>query len=1096
MAAAVFAVAAAVGGELIAGTALAEIAWSTVLAKAAFSAGLSMVAESMRETPTPQSPFSSEITARKQLIRASAEPRRVIYGATRVSGALLYVANGTDAGYVHFVIAIAGHSCQAINDVWLGDEAIGALDVDGNVTTGRFAGHVRVKKYLGSTTQVTDPDLAAECPEWGAKARPLKGITYVYLRLKRSRDVFPQGIPTPRFEVQGKNDILDVRTGTTGYTDNAALCTLDYLRWKGGFACDADEIVTDTWATAANVCDEDVALTGGGTQKRYRINGSFTMDRGRAEILDKMRQAMAGAVFYTMGQWFGAAGAAESAVMDIDESDLRGPVRIRPRVPDDKVYNAVRGVYTETAMYTETDFPAVTNAAYETQDGGQRLYKDIQLAFETDPTRSQRLAKIDLERHRQQIVVELQMRIRGLTLRPWNVVRLTLAKAGFVNKLFRVVDWKFNLFGGADLVLEEYSPAIYAWGSAEAKAVDPAPDSTLPNPFDIDPPASLTVASVPLTAADGSLIHRLRVAWATPNNPYIRRGTIQYRRTDATVWQEWPVEDPSQGEAEIAPLEAGDYAARMRWETAIGPRSQWATAGGTAGSLTAAPAAASSLTVTGGLFRNHVVWAYGDARRDAIANLWGATTNNRAVANRLTQARWPATDYEHVGLAAGQTWYYWIDISDTSDNPGSWYPSSPTAGVAASPSADPSALLTQLQGALGMDQLAEALASPLAALTSAANLAHPTSELASAVNAAAESALGLLLQADALRDRVRIEQWVTTNTVELGNGVVRLLATAELTTDVEAHLHQVDLTLGAIDGTIIGHTSTLATHGTRLNAAETSISQLQDQIVLKASSAYVDASLASALGAVSPDAVASNTQLLAEGQLQALLDLDTAHDSARKARASLAVAERKLSTQADAQLAEAVERSILDARVALREAAAITETAARVSGDAVNASSIASLLARLETGDYAAIKVLAQATADALGLVLAKYSVKVDANGRVAGIELMSDGTTSAFIVVSDKFLVYRQDGVGAPVQMFTLGTVNGVTSLVLAGNLIADESIIARHLSVTSLSAITATIGTLRTADSGARMEIHDNVIKSFDAAGNRRAQFGDLSL
>lgn len=60
----------------------------------------------------------------------------------------------------------------------------------------------------------------------------------------------------------------------------------------------------------------------------------------------------------------------------------------------------------------------------------------------------------------------------------------------------------------------------------------------------------------------------------------------------------------------------------------------------------------------------------------------------------------------------------------------------------------------------------------------------------------------------------------------------------------------------------------------------------------------------------------------------------------------------------------------------------------------------------------------------------------------------------------------------------------------------IANGAITAAKISVTSLSAITATIGTLRTATSGARVEIMDNVIKVYDASGNLRVQLGDLSL
>lgn len=593
----------AIGSEFVAAKFVwGAMSWTTIAANAALSAGLSLVAESLQETPAQQaSPIASEIQARKQLVRTSAGPRRAIYGEVgRVSGNLLYVAHGTDTGYVHFVIALATHRCQAINDCYLGDDIVGALDGDGNCTEGRFAGFVRIRKYLGTEDQITDPDLAAECPEWGEKNRPAKGICYVYLRLRRDRSVFPQGIPMPRFDIEGKADILDVRTGLTGYTNNAALCTLDYILWKRGFASQLDEVVQSTWIAAANVCDEDVTLpaaAGGGTQKRYTINGSFTVDRGRAEVLDQMRQAMAGAAFYTMGQWYGHAGAADTPVMDISERDLRGPYRIRPRVPDDKIYNAVKGTYTETEFYTETDFPAVTNGTYEAQDGGMRIYKDVKLAFENDPYRAQRLVKIDLERHRQGMVVELPMRIRALKLRPWNIVRLTLAIAGFDNKLFRVLDWKFNLFGGADLVLEEYADAIYTWSSLDATLVDPAPDTTLPNPNTVATPGTPAVVEVKYqTTNSAGVKSRAEMSWAQSTDPFVVDYLPEYRAAAGT----WVTLPPTTGLLATLPdIAPGSYEFRLRARNGIGVVSSYSdTRSKEILGLTDAPADVTGMTLT------------------------------------------------------------------------------------------------------------------------------------------------------------------------------------------------------------------------------------------------------------------------------------------------------------------------------------------------------------------------------------------------------------------------------------------------------------------------------------------------------------------
>jgi hypothetical protein len=47
-------------------------------------------------------------------------------------------------------------------------------------------------------------------------------------------------------------------------------------------------------------------------------------------------------------------------------------------------------------------------------------------------------------------------------------------------------------------------------------------------------------------------------------------------------------------------------------------------------------------------------------------------------------------------------------------------------------------------------------------------------------------------------------------------------------------------------------------------------------------------------------------------------------------------------------------------------------------------------------------------------------------------------------------------------VQVFAIGAVNGVAKLALRADMIVDGTILARHLSVASLSAITANVGTV----------------------------------
>lgn len=62
----------------------------------------------------------------------------------------------------------------------------------------------------------------------------------------------------------------------------------------------------------------------------------------------------------------------------------------------------------------------------------------------------------------------------------------------------------------------------------------------------------------------------------------------------------------------------------------------------------------------------------------------------------------------------------------------------------------------------------------------------------------------------------------------------------------------------------------------------------------------------------------------------------------------------------------------------------------------------------------------------------------------------------------------------------------------VIVGRMLAAQSVTADKMSVGSLSAITATIGTLRTATSGARTEISDNLIRVYDQNNVLRVKMG----
>ena len=62
----------------------------------------------------------------------------------------------------------------------------------------------------------------------------------------------------------------------------------------------------------------------------------------------------------------------------------------------------------------------------------------------------------------------------------------------------------------------------------------------------------------------------------------------------------------------------------------------------------------------------------------------------------------------------------------------------------------------------------------------------------------------------------------------------------------------------------------------------------------------------------------------------------------------------------------------------------------------------------------------------------------------------------------------------------------------VIVSRMLAAKAVTADKLAVTSLSAITANIGLLRTATSGARTEIKDNLIEVYDSNNRLRVRLG----
>lgn len=501
-----------------------------------------------------------------QLTRDPVAPRRVIYGETRVSGPMLdaFVA-GTNNEFMHMVIGLAGHQCQAIGDVYFNDEVV-ALDGSGNVT-GTLAGYARVKKALGSTGQTADSDFVSDSGGQRSSDDKFDRIAYLYCRYKWDQAKWPSGWPNPSAVVKGRL-CYDPRTTSTAWTDNPALCIRDYLtNTEFGLGVDSSEIDDTSFIEAANICDELVDLAAGGTEKRYRCNGSFETSAEPASVLDQLAQSMAGLVAYVGGKWICHAGAHRTPeTSTLDEDDLRAPISVQTKLSLRDTCNRVRGTFSSPdEKWQPADFTPILNSTYLSEDGGLEIWRDLSFAFVTSHSQAQRLAKIELERTRQDITATMPCKLTALRYKPGDVVPVDNTELGWSGKLFVVTELKFTTFDvngelalGVDLTLRETASAVWDWNDGEETTYDPAPNTTLWDERTVETPSGLAAAVA--AASERTALPRVKLTWTLPTSQFIRSGgraEIQYKKTADSDWTEWNSVPGNQNVEYVSDLQIG-----------------------------------------------------------------------------------------------------------------------------------------------------------------------------------------------------------------------------------------------------------------------------------------------------------------------------------------------------------------------------------------------------------------------------------------------------------------------------------------------------------------------------------------------------------
>lgn len=492
-------------------------------------------------------------------------PREALFGKAAAGGTLLDAFNyggkySTD--WEVLVLALADHRCDALEGFYIGDTYV-AYTGDGPVAG--YKGQLEVYWRPGTEDQ-TPPAVLTSNGGWSSNDR-LRGVAYVVIAYKADASdakapVWTSGRPSFLWVVRGalvydprKDSTVPGGSGphrwadpsTREWSENAELCRYAYDR--GLYACDrvdqpaqlligrglsAIEAPPERIFTAANLCDEDVALAAGGSEKRYRVGGVISADEEFGDVAELFAAAMGGIVIQPEGGVGVEPGHGKSPVAYITDDDLVAGTKVTfsdfRSEADDEWCNTVAPRYVEpTQKWADHAAPIRRHSADLIADGGPREAA-LTLRLVTSGTQSQRIGEIRRRLGR-------LLRTANLTVGPpfceleegdW-IVWTSARRTKGVPVTFRVESYALGREWRNALSLREISAACFSWSTSDEIANGATAEAQTPRDgYGYPDPGTWTLTGGAVVGADGSTQPVLIVTGAV-EDVYVSEVRFEYR---------------------------------------------------------------------------------------------------------------------------------------------------------------------------------------------------------------------------------------------------------------------------------------------------------------------------------------------------------------------------------------------------------------------------------------------------------------------------------------------------------------------------------------------------------------------------------------
>lgn len=519
-------------------------------------------------------------------------PRVRIYGIAMVGGSRAFF--DTRNGALFQAIVIAADRIDGIEQYWIGDRAVQTTDGEAGGLSLDYpqTNKVAFEPHLGLDDQAASPRLLTSYPGVWTEAHKLAGLAYVVVtflavRKEEQQIVYPQGYATPlRFVVRGARvwdmtstaqDADDKATWT--FSQNPALCILDYLRHRDGMRFARSRIDVASFRAIRDLCAEPVARKDGTTVDRYRLGGTYTLSEAPKDVLARMCATCDAKLVRGPSGLIGIRGGRfANPSVNIPTGSIRTASLTQGSDRLD-AYNRLKVSYTDPDNYYQpTELQAREDTASQAQVGV--VDQVVDLVMVPDWTQAARLAKIQFAKDNPAWKGVLGTDLAALGALDSETVRATFDPLPEIGPILdeTVTLTAFSLrsdMSGCDLGIASIGAATYAWDPATEEPPRPALPTSLARINVVATPTNVGVMPSRRNIAGGNTAVWAVLTWNAPARTDVVP-EAQYRATGADESAFQPMTLRGDGlSAEAGPLADGQtYDVRVRFVAGRVP-SEW-----------------------------------------------------------------------------------------------------------------------------------------------------------------------------------------------------------------------------------------------------------------------------------------------------------------------------------------------------------------------------------------------------------------------------------------------------------------------------------------------------------------------------------------